>query len=315
MPTAKVKPLASVARNYRSALKIARFAQRHFRAGARMRRRPYFKHHRNVRKVKFPARFGPRKSTYIKNRQISKVVRSLAETKLLPVSGFNEKPPLVPVNASAPNLRYINCLIGDQLPTGWDSQTTLLDGVKIAPGTGAQQRIGSYVYLKKTTLMFDIDMQSTGEAGSKPPIEFRVVVLKPKRYSTQAGITLAPSKGMFLNDVGGEIGYETAYYNTTDFLRRPLNRRNFQVAHDQRFVMSQAENIMNNSGYSGYYPCFKSFQVSLPYYKKVKYDGGNRPYDIDTHWSLIILARPLGKDTIPDNWEMNLRGTTSYTDL
>lgn len=261
-----------------------------------------------------PARFGPSKKQYGLNKKVSKIVKGLAETKLIAVTPFNEYAPKVPVNQSAPYLRYCHFILGSTLPTGWDTQAQMLGGTVIPNGTGASERIGSYAYLKKTTLMMDIDCTIPPQ-GTFPPLEFRLIVVKPKRYALQSGVTLGPQAGLFLNDVGGEIGYNSTGYNSTDVLRRPINKRNFQVRRDQRFVLTAPSAIPNAMGYSGAYKSMKSFRLSLPLYKKTKFDTAGKPYDIDTHYSIMIFARPIGKDHVPDNWEVNLRGTTSYTDM
>ncbi len=260
------------------------------------------------------ARFGPSVKQYNLNRMVSSAVRGIAETKLISITDVNEQVPLVSINPSAPNSRYLHFILGSTRPSGWDPQAILLNGTAIAQGTNSQQRTGSYVYLKKTTLMVDIDM-AVPPSGVYPPIEFRALLLKPKRYALQSGVTLGPQAGMFINSVGGEIGYNSVGYNSTDFARRPVNKRNFKVYRDQRFMLSAPSAIPNAEGYTGKYGCMKSFRLTLPHYKKVKYDASGNPYDIDTHYSLIVFARAIAKDHVPDNWEMNIRGTTSFSDL
>ena len=107
-------------------------------------------------------------------RKVSKVVNSIAETKLIPISPRNEEAPTA-IQTLAIAYKY-GMVIGDSTPSGWDSTMKLIGGTRIPLGDTAQDRNGAYVYLKKSHVNFEIDMNQGFEENALH--EFRMLVFK-----------------------------------------------------------------------------------------------------------------------------------------
>lgn len=257
------------------------------------------------------ARFNFSKKRYYKNRGIGSMLNRFAENNLLQLAPQNEAlPKAIQVGAWA---QYWGGALGS-LPAAWDSGLTDLQGLSITQGDGAGQRHGNYVYLQKSTVSLTIDSRHTTDTV-QPPTEFRVVVCKQRRGTMPAGLNFNPATSLFLDNLGSKIGYQTSGVNGSDLMLQPLNKRDWMVHTDKRFLLS---NWVTNgtSGYTGYYPTFKRMRFSLPYYKRTHYDNASSlPDDIDYHWLIIVFARSLNKDTYANDWEVNLRGSTSFKDV
>lgn len=257
------------------------------------------------------ARFNFSKKRYYKNRGIGSRLNRFAENNLLQLAPQNEAlPKAIQVGAWA---QYWGGALGS-LPAAWDSGLTDLQGLSITQGDGAGQRHGNYVYLQKSTVSLTIDSRHTTDTV-QPPTEFRVVVCKQRRGTMPAGLNFNPATSLFLDNLGSKIGYQTSGVNGSDLMLQPLNKRDWMVHTDKRFLLS---NWVTNgtSGYTGYYPTFKRMRFSLPYYKRTHYDNASSlPDDIDYHWLIIVFARSLNKDTYANDWEVNLRGSTSFKDV
>lgn len=257
------------------------------------------------------ARFNFSRKRYYNNRKVSNHLNKFAENNLLQLSAQNEAlPKAIQLGAFA---QYWGGVLGS-VPSQWDSGLTDLQGLSITQGDDAGQRHGNYVYLQKSTVNLTIDARHTTETV-QPPTEFRCIVCKQRRGTMPAGLTFNPATSLFLNNLGEKFGYTTSGVNGSDLMLQPLNKRDWVVHTDKRFMLS---NWVTNttSGYSGYYPCFKRMRFSLPYYKRTHYDNASSlPDDIDYHWLIIVFARSLNKDTTANDWEVNLRGSTSFKDV
>ncbi|MBA7548453.1 hypothetical protein ES705_40911 [subsurface metagenome] len=92
------------------------------------------------------------------------------------------------------------------------------------------------------------------------------------------------------------------------------NKRHYTIVTDKKFMLSNPLNPTLGAAYSGHYPCMKRMTLTMPHYIKAHYEDSNRPTNYDYHYGLFVYARSLDKDTKANNWEVNVRGTTTYVD-
>lgn len=261
------------------------------------------------------ARFAQSRFRYRKNRLIAKKLSQFGETKLQAGVSFDEQAPFASANVNAPNFRYLGFCMGAR-PTAWDPQIQQVYGTNIGQGVGRNHRVGDYVYLRKARVSMNIDMNMV-DAAVRPPIQFRVLQLKSRRAVTPAGTVRDPGNDIFLGPAGEIYGYATlaTSKNSYDYYNAMINKADWVVARDFKFTLSSPNDVPNSVGYSGKYPCSKNVVFNCGYWKKTRYNSSNAPTDIDPSWLMLVLAKPIGKDHPPDNWEVNLRSTISWTDV
>ena len=266
---------------------------------------------RNVVSVRAPpvARFAFSQRRYRKNKRNSKALSSLAETKLLATTQFNE---IVPKAIQTGAIAYYSSYIMCDRPPGWDPQFNNLAGIQTVQGLGGNNRIGDYVYFKKTHVNFQIDINETSSYTG--PIEFRMICAKARTGVLPVGYTYTPSTTLFLNNVGAPIGHATSGVNGMDLMLQPLNRRDWVVHSDKRFTLSSPDTAGGGMNY--FYPSRKNVLLNLPYYAKTRINSSSGfPEDLDTHYIVMIYASSIGKDRVASDWEVSVRGTTSFSDL
>lgn len=260
------------------------------------------------------ARFNYSKYYLSKNQAINNRLNKFAENNLLSLLAQNEQVP-IPIQTGAIATYWGGC-VGSR-PSQWDSSLKDIQGLSITQGDQAGQRHGNYVYLQKSTVSVTIESRQSGATVDpvQPPTEFRIVVAKQRRGTMPAGVSFNPATSLFLDTLGNKIGYQTSGVNGTDLMEQPLNKRDWMIHTDKRFILSNWVTV-NAGGYSGFYPCFKKFRFYLPYNKRTHYDNASSlPDDIDYHYLIIVFARSLNKDTTANDWELNLRGSTSFKDV
>lgn len=282
---------------------------RSYRKKTSVKRRPTRKYTRKSPGKTLP-RFNFSRKRYSSNRRIASMLSKFSETKLSAMTRIDEQAPSA-IQLGA--LAYQTGFVIGGIPSGWTGLNDVAS-MTITQGVQAGQRIGDYVYMKKSHMTLEIDMKETTQAGNLPT-EFRVIVFKARRAAYPAGTTKNPGTSLFLDEVGNDFGHGSSGFNGTDLLRQPLNKRLYTIKHDYKFMLSNPLETAVASGYSGHYPCMRRFQFNLPYFKKAHFEGGvNSPTDLDFHWAVYIYARSLDKDTKADNWEANLRGNTQWAD-
>lgn len=254
------------------------------------------------------ARYNFSRKTYGLNKAVSQAMHRMSETKLSGMKKYDElAPAAIQVGALA---TQINLVLGG-IPSGWTGFSDL-EGMGITQGVEAGQRIGDYVYMKKGHLTLEIDMKATVDTG-QPPIEFRCILYKARRGVYPSGTTKNPSTTLFLDEEGNKIGSATGGINGTDLMRQPLNRRDYTVLRDHKFMLSS---LYPQAGSSSRYGSMKRYMFNMPFYKKAHFANPTEPIpeDLDYHYAISIFARSLDKDTKADQWEINTRGTVSWTD-
>lgn len=219
---------------------------------------------------------------------------------------------------------YYNCVgISHSTPTGWVREISNLEGIQMIRGTGLTQRIGDKVFLQRTVLSYNIDMDiMPNNAGEAYPIcEFRTIVFKCK-YNFDTKNISNPFESLFLNETNQKYGSNASGFNGSDAMMQPLNRRLFWVLKDYKYKLSVpaiaqggGDNAHYSSGWSTKYPSMKNFKFYLPHNRMVQYSqtSGN-PTDYDPRWFVITYARSLTKETTASHWEVNTRGATLFKD-
>ena len=256
------------------------------------------------------AAYNKSRTRFYKSRTLSRRQNLTTETKLLPFKVINEqKPVAIQTLAKATQISYT---LGG-VPSSWSGFTDLL-GMDPAVGTGSNQRIGSYIFLKKAHFEYEIDMAKGTDGGL--PIEFRFIVAKSRRLAVPAGQNRDPNTSLFLALDGTDFGAGSTNYNGTDLMVQPLNKRIYTIYKDTKFILSNPLNVNSTAtqAYTGHYPCMKRFSLDLPFYTKANFTGATKPTDVDYHWMIILYARSLDKDEVATEYEVNLRGVLSYSD-
>lgn len=257
------------------------------------------------------ARFNYSKKRYYHNRKLTTSINQFAENHKLQCFRQNEVPP-IPIQLGALAQYRLFCF--GSIPSTWDPSAIDIAGISITQGTSEGQRAGNYVYLKSSTISLNIDTNITTDADVSPPIQFRIVVFKQRRGNMPAGISYNPATSLFLTELGNTFGYTTSGVNGSDLMMQPLNRRDYIIHTDKKCILSSPYGA--KTGYTGNYPTIKDMRIKLPFYKKTHYDNASAlPDDIDFHYGIAIFARSQQKDVAASQFEVNLRGSTSFTDL
>lgn len=273
---------------------------------------------KKYRAAKSQARYNPSVSRNVVNRMIYNQLSKFSESKILPLRKYNESAPLpIQIGAQAYFKAFV---LGENIPANWSGSFETLSGIACIQGDLSTQRQGNYVYLNKTHLTMEIDMSSNIETNV--PHEFRVIMFKERRATDPAGFTKNPAVSLFLSQIGAPEGHETGGINGTDLMCQPLNKRDWVIMRDQRFLLSPPqtipESIETAAGYSGKYPVFKRMVFNMPHKIKARYppEGATltEPVNYDFRYGIIVYARAIGKDQRAQNWEVNIRGATSFMD-
>lgn len=272
---------------------------------------------RGRRRRKPQARFQASRKQSALNRQISKVMSKMSETKLVAIT---------PVNPGAANGTPGNILgtgsnprvyawrgVLDSVPSAWDPGLVALQGIDTLQGDAANQHVGNYIYFKKTSINLQIDMVYNDNATKQ--LQFRMVVCKARQLATPAGEQDLPQTSLFLNQIGNRQGTSSISSLAMvpfEVMNNPLNKRNWVVLRDQKFFLNNPTSMQQ-----GKYPSRKNFRITLPHYKKTKITTAGAPLDYDSRYLIYIFATvpgALSNAQLPDDFRVTARGTTSFTD-
>jgi len=263
-----------------------------------------YRRRRNYTNV--PARLRGNKTMYSINKMINKKLNQFSENKLIACADSNQLPPTaIQTGAQAYFVAYNIGLA----PTFTGSYP--LNGIQLQPGTSAGQRIGDYVYLQKTHLTLKLEMIN---ANTQTPTQFRMLVIKLRRYNNPAGVTSVPEESLFLEPDGTKFGHATAGKTGLDLMMQPTNKRDWVILKDQKFTLQNYNNLNQATAIYNHYPCYKDIQLNLPYFKKTKYGSNALPIDMDYRYTIIFYAHNVSRETSSEDFEVTTRGTTSYKD-
>lgn len=262
---------------------------------------------------KYPARLQASRVNYTVAKAVSRALDRVSENKILGTTNINEQTG-VPIQAGAIAHTRSFCIGG--IPGAWSGITGLqsIGGMTFQLGVSRNQRNGHYLYLQKTHITMEIDMNSL---PLRNPVEFRCVVFKSRRANNPTGLTSSWGETLFLDSGGNEVGHQTAGINGSDLTMLPLNRKDWSVLKDEKFVMTPGTDTdaANPSVSNSRYGSTRRMMFDLPYYKKVEINPTTSiPDNIDFSYCIAIFARSIGKDSVADTWEVTLRGSTTYKD-
>jgi len=259
-----------------------------------------------------PTRFRYSKRRYRKNVGIVNQTAKFSERKLSPWINLNEAAPsAIQTGAQA---YYYAFTGGSVSPPAWTGFNALA-GFAYKEGTASNERVGKYMFLDHTTLNMSVHMNQSSQ--NQPPTQFRVIVFKARRAMTPAGFTNDPGKTMFLNPAGGEIGHLVNNVNGNDLMLLPTNKRKFIIVQDRKFTLQapMAQSTGETASFQGKYPTYKQMRIMLNHKAKTAFQNtSNEPQDYDFYYGVLIYASNVARDIRADQWEVNLRGTTSAFD-
>jgi len=264
--------------------------------------------------VRRPARLRVSTINYTINKAVAKAVNGVAENKITPLTSFNETAPSA-IQTGA--VAYTKSFTVGSIPTVWSGTSGLsaLSGMTFAQGTQANQCTGKYIYLQKTHFTLEIDMSPLVATGI--PVEFRVICFKARRGNNPQGISNRYDTSLFLSPAGSDVGHDTSGITGSDLLMQPLNKKDWDIRSDKKFMLSNPSVSATDpdaSAYSGKYACMKRLVYNLPFYSKTELVA-NSPADLDTNYVVVIYARSLGKDFLANKFEVTTRGSTTFKDM
>lgn len=272
------------------------------------------------------ARRYARTSTSRKNikesRIVSKVLSAVSESKILPLVERIESVPY-PIQLGAQGYMWAGVLGG--IPAPWaTSQWNDLGSVTPVQGTGPNERVGNQYFLKRTTLQICVDAE---KSLSPLPMEFRVIVARPRRSANPTGTTNDPYTSLFLNGNDVQFGPGT---NTSGIpgqgttlpqvYNSMINKRDFMVISDKYHNLcgtsignQQLASIRTNYVPAGCKGFFRQ-RFTIPHNIKAHVLPNGRISNYDASAFIMVLARTLGQDDAAGRWNIWVQGTTSYQD-
>lgn len=274
-------------------------------------RRRYIRRTRVYKKRSaLPTRYyGGSRKVYRKRRTFGKQLNTLGETKLRPCDNLSEVAP-VQIQAAA-QAYFFACNIG---PTALFTGSNPINGIQTSQGVAYNERIGNYLYFKKTHLTMRIEM-TTGT--SNPPIQFRLIMFKIRRSVSPSGLTASWASDGFLSTDGFPFGHASSGITGLDLVMQPLNKRDWVIYKDTKFILQNYNDVnLPPSTIYNHYPASKEYQFNMPYYKKTYIPpSGLSPSDLNFSYGVVLYAHTLARDNFPANgFEVTTRGTTSFCD-
>lgn len=261
---------------------------------------------------RLPARGRFNRKRYSSNKKIGRMLSRYQENKLIALDRKSETPP-TPIQVGAQST-FVGYLLGTT-NTGFDGGTPV-GGIACSQGVQENQRIGNYAFYKKTHATIRIEMNAGTNA---PPIQFRFIVAKLRRYANPAGITPAWETSGFIEEDGTQFGHLSGGKTGLDLMMQPLNKRTWVIYRDQKFVLQPYNDLGTGSTNIIYnnYPACKELMVNLPYFKKCFFDGASAltPNDLEFRYIMVVYGHTLGRSGVTaDSFECSIRGTTSFAD-
>lgn len=263
-----------------------------------------------VRRKPLPSRFrGGRKTTYRRTRAIAQSFRSFGETIYSALTAQDEVSPTSQIGTT--KSYYLGYTLGAIVPTGW-TNFLALGGMSVTQGVGTNERTGQWAYLKKAVATLTLDMKPNTSSTSSDPIQFRVIVFKARPGSRNFGSSYSPDSTLMIDTSGQEFGPESSGVVGADVQLQPLNTNRWSIYKQSKFIL--APPATSSGTVNSKYASRKVLSLSMPFFKKVRFSSSGEPQDIDTHYSIIILATSVAKFTDANRWEANLRGTVLFND-
>jgi len=284
---------------------------------------------KKVKKVNWktakPVRFPSGKANYEQTRKVSKMIENISETKLQPLTEYNSQGPSpIEVAPTTGPCYFTNYCLGTA-PAAWvgpsgSAAFKNLDGFNWPQGTAANQRVGRYLYLKRTTLQLRISMMGISRTGAT---KFRVIVYKEKRNKYNVAGGGNPCDNLFIDHNGDTRGINNvAPVNSRimNFSTWLLNRRNYHVVKDFKFSLAPEQQLVSGSTdpaniNQGMLKSDKVMQFKLGHYQKTEFDASGDPTDSLYRYCVSIISMSTTNTTVGHNaYASDVRGTVSVVD-
>lgn len=269
-----------------------------------------------------PARFSAMgKSSYNQSRMVARILNKTSELKINPLEKYSTTTPRpsVPLPGTGP-IYYTQYCLGN-VPSGW-TNFDALGGFEFEQGTGPNQRIGKYMYLKKTTMHLKISMNNLARIASQ--VRFRIVVYKSKRNNVPGTFGGNPSEHLFIDSQGREFGVDNTISNSEasmEYTTALVNRKNYVVLKDTQFILTPqsyevqgGSNVVSQLSQNG--RTEKTMRFELGHYAKTSFDlATKKPTDLAYQYCVSIIAMPVGNvNDRASDWFSAVRGTVSALD-
>jgi len=272
-----------------------------------------------------PSRFPSGKQNYIQTRKVSKMIENISETKLQSLQEFNATAPKpIEVSPTTGPCYFTNYCLGTA-PGAWvgpngSAAFNNLEGFNWPQGTSAGQRVGRYLYLKRTTLQLRVSMQGISRTGNT---KFRVIVYKEKRnrYNVSGGGN--PCDDLFVDHEGKTQGVNNLAPTNArimNFSTWLVNKRNYDIVKDFKFTLSPEQQFVSGSTEpsnlnQGIFKSEKLMQFKLGHYQKAEFDAAGDPTDSLYRYCVTIISMPTTNTTVGHNdYVSDVRGTVSVVD-
>ena len=223
----------------------------------------------------------------MQTRTLAKVIQNLSETKLQRLTDRNQtKPSPVELAPLLGPCYYTNYILGESPSTYVGPAGTQafinLDGFRWLQGTQSQNRIGKYIYLKRTTMNLQIQMDPLSRHGET---KFRVIVYKSKRNAVIGTGGGNPMDNLFITHTGSTVGINNVApieARSMNFQTWLVNKRNYHIVKDFKFILAP-QNIAAQGSTDPFTinqsnkPSEKNMTFSLGHYKKTDMSEDNTP--------------------------------------
>lgn len=223
-------------------------------------------------------------------------------------------------------LYFYNACLGNP-PSTWEGPNGQqsfqgLDGFQWKQGTGPNERIGRYLYLKHTNMNLRLNMLATPQKSG--PTQFRVIVFKSKRLTGETSEIIGnPNSDLFIDNQGNSIGINVSSIEESrsfEFMNMLINKRNYTCVMDKKVVLQPSlisvqggSNVV--STLSTNYPPEVNFSMKLKHESKTAFTNFDQPLDLNYQYCVQVISAPYGSATgVADDWRISLRGTVSCID-
>ena len=284
-----------------------------------------------------PSRLRVSRSRYTKNKAIGNYINNIAENVF---RGYEENclsPVPIPATTSAPiGCHFINLGkdLSAQYPEFVNPQEAFTFGTPTSTPVGPRK--GNYLYLKKSHMKMEVQLLPN-IVGPDPEsvqalnqnLEFRLIIVKANRKYNKIGQTPNPSTSLFLQPDNSSFGYGTNNQSTQKYMKQPINKRQWLVYKDTKFILSPPASeydadvgatVQPINATHFKYPIKKHFTFDFNVFKKTHFENvTDTPDNVDTQWLMILMAAPAnycqGGLTPPRNYTLSFLGTTSALDM
>jgi len=232
-------------------------------------------------------------------------------------------------------MSYIFLNTGIDMSAAHAEFATPLNLFQFPKGENNDERIGQYMYLKKSHLKISvvcnpiIAAESASDLAVNSPIDCRLMIVKANRKVSKLNFSPDPGNSLFIDTQNSGFGFDETAGSINLLMQQPINKRQWLVYADRKFTLAPATvEVVSTATRSEYYAPTRhnhkyQMHIDLPMYKKTQFeDTTNTPDDQDTQWLIILqcvrqahcYTPATGGNLRPENIVMEVLGTTSALD-